>query len=113
MHPPALDQLESLVRGLTRMHDELSDRLTEIGQQTLDGLSDSGLVRVTARADGTITDVHVDHRALRLTTTELAEQFRQAATRAQENAATTSREHVRSMLASFEARGHTGYLSDR
>ena len=98
MDYPALDQIESLVRGLGRMRDDLSAKLTELSDAKAKGVSDSGLVAVRVRATGAIDAVRVDPRAMRMASADLAEEFRQAATRAQAAAAAAAKERVRTLL---------------
>lgn len=95
---PALDRLEALVNGLDAMGRDLGDRLGALAGRSVEGVSDSGLVVVDAGADGTITGVRVDPRAMRGSSQALAEEFLQAVTRAQEGAAELSKETVRDLL---------------
>jgi len=95
---PALDRMEALVRGLDAMSRDLGDKLGALAGRSAQGVSDSGLVLVQASADGAITDVRIDPRALRSGSQTLAEEFLQAAQRAQEQAAELSKETVRALL---------------
>jgi DNA-binding protein YbaB len=98
MEYPALDQIESLVKGLSRMRDDLSAKLVELSEAKAKGTSDSGLVAVRVRANGAIDAVRVDPRAMRMASADLAEEFRQAAVRAQEAASAAAKERVRTLL---------------
>lgn len=98
MDYPALDRLESLVTGLSRMSDDLSGRLAELGTQTSTGTSDSGLVTVEVKSTGAVAGVRIDPRAMRLASEDLAEEFRLATVRAQEAAAATAAQRVRMLL---------------
>jgi DNA-binding protein YbaB len=95
---PSLDRLEALVQGLDTMSRDLGDRLGALAGQSAEGISDSGLVLVVASVDGAITDVRIDPRAKRAGSQDLAAEFLQAATRAQERAAELSKEAVRALL---------------
>lgn len=106
MDHPALDRIESLVNGLTSMQEGLSSRLEEIAQAPAEGISDSGLVTVQARSDGRIVDVRLDPQAMRLYSEDLAAEFAQAATRAQDAAAATAKDQVRSLLTPPDGPGH-------
>ncbi|KOX14946.1 YbaB/EbfC family nucleoid-associated protein [Micromonospora profundi] len=84
---PGLDRIEALARNLDGWQRELARKMAEIEQSNAEGTSDSGLVRVTAAADGTIMSTEIDARAMRLDSYTLAEEFTAAAARAQEAAA--------------------------
>ncbi len=108
MEYPALDRLEALVHGLEAMQGDLNDRLTDISTTISEGVGDSGLVIVRARADGTLTDVHLDPRAMRMPSQDLANEFLQAASRAQAAAAGTTKDAVRTLLEPLPHDGHDG-----
>lgn len=91
---PALDRIEALARNLDGWQRQLADRMAELEQTSAEGVSDSGLVRVTAAADGKIISSEVNARAMRLDSYTLAEEFTAAANRAQEAAAARVRELV-------------------
>ncbi|PYC65873.1 hypothetical protein C7C45_27165 [Micromonospora arborensis] len=91
---PGLDRIEALARNLDGWQRELSSRMGEIEDSRAEGVSDSGLVRVTAAADGTIVSSEVNARAMRLDSYTLAEEFTAAATRAQEAASARVRELI-------------------
>ncbi|GIJ49467.1 hypothetical protein Val02_63530 [Virgisporangium aliadipatigenens] len=95
---PALDRLEKLINGLHAMGGRLGERIGELAEQAAEGVSDSGFVIVRAKNDGTIVDVLLDPRAMRAASQTLAEEFLQAAQRAQEQAAESSRAAVRALL---------------
>jgi DNA-binding protein YbaB len=95
---PALDRLGALINGLTDMGSRLSERIDRLAEQSAEGISDSGHVIVRARNDGGIIDVRLDPRAMRIPSQNLAEEFLQAAKRAQEQAARMSTEAVRTLL---------------
>ncbi|MEH0937982.1 YbaB/EbfC family nucleoid-associated protein [Micromonospora psammae] len=74
----------------------------------------SGLVRVTAAADGKILSSEVNARAMRLDSYTLAEEFTAAANRAQEAAAARVRELVGEVIGdgaggAHRPGGHDGY----
>ncbi|NBE82679.1 YbaB/EbfC family nucleoid-associated protein [Micromonospora rubida] len=91
---PGLDRIEALARNLDGWQRELASRMTELEQSSAEGVSDSGLVRVTAGADGKILSSELDARAMRLDSYTLAEEFTAAANRAQEAAAARVRDLV-------------------
>ena len=91
---PALDRIEALARNLDGWQRQLADRMAELEQTSAEGVSDSGLVRVTAAADGKIVSTELNARAMRLDSYSLAEEFTAAANRAQEAAAARVRELV-------------------
>ncbi|MER7455569.1 YbaB/EbfC family nucleoid-associated protein [Micromonospora sp. NPDC126480] len=91
---PGLDRIEALARNLDGWQRELAARMSEIEETSAVGVSDSGLVRVTAAADGGILSSELDARAMRLDSYTLAEEFTTAARRAQEAAAAQVRELV-------------------
>ncbi|MGW5558845.1 YbaB/EbfC family nucleoid-associated protein [Micromonospora sp. NPDC003944] len=91
---PALDRIEALARNLDGWQRQLADRMAELEQSSAEGVSDSGLVRVTAAADGKIVSTELNARAMRLDSYTLAEEFTTAANRAQEAAAAQVRELV-------------------
>ncbi|MGQ5264160.1 YbaB/EbfC family nucleoid-associated protein [Micromonospora sp. ZYX-F-536] len=91
---PGLDRIEALARNLDGWQRELASKMTELEQSSAEGVSDSGLVRVTAAADGTIVSSEINARAMRLDSFTLAEEFTAAASRAQEAAAARVRELV-------------------
>ena len=99
MEYPALDRLEALAKGLDTMQSQLTSSLADIAEIVADGVGDSDLVLVQARTDGTIIDVRIDPRAMRMGSETLAEEFRQAANRAREAAAEQTKERVRTLLA--------------
>lgn len=98
MEYPALDRLGALAQGLQRMSGELSAKLAELSATTSTGASDSGLVTVEVHSTGAIAGVQLDPRAMRMFSEDLAEEFRQAATRAQEAASAAAKERVRTLL---------------
>lgn len=79
---PGLDRIEALARNLDGWQRELAARMTELEQSSAEGVSDSGLVRVTAAADGRIVSSEIDARAMRFDSYTLAEEFTAAAGRA-------------------------------
>ncbi|MFI7519073.1 YbaB/EbfC family nucleoid-associated protein [Micromonospora globbae] len=91
---PALDRIEALARNLDGWQRQLADRMAELEQSSAQGVSDSGLVTVTAAADGKILSTEINARAMRLDSYTLAEEFTAAANRAQEAAAARVREIV-------------------
>jgi DNA-binding protein YbaB len=91
---PALDRIEALARNLDGWQRELGSRMSELEQSSAEGVSDSGLVTVTAAADGKILSTEINARAMRLDSYALAEEFTAAANRAQEAAAARVREIV-------------------
>ena len=68
--------------------------MAELEQTSAEGVSDSGLVRVTAGADGKILSAELNARVMRLDSYRLAEEFTAAANRAQEAAAAQVRDLV-------------------
>ncbi|MDG4807297.1 YbaB/EbfC family nucleoid-associated protein [Micromonospora sp. WMMD1120] len=96
---PGLDRIEALARNLDSWQRDLAGRMAELEQSSAEGTSDSGLVRVTAAADGTIVSTDVNARAMRLDSYTLAEEFTTAAKRAQEAAAARVREMVGEVMA--------------
>ncbi|MCG5470179.1 YbaB/EbfC family nucleoid-associated protein [Micromonospora sp. LAH09] len=96
---PGLDRIEALARNLDSWQRELAGKMTELEDSSAEGVSDSGLVRVTASADGTIVSTDVNARAMRLDSYTLAEEFTAAAKRAQEAAAARVRELVGEVMA--------------
>ncbi|MFI6267769.1 YbaB/EbfC family nucleoid-associated protein [Micromonospora zamorensis] len=96
---PGLDRIEALARNLDSWQRELAGKMTELEDSSAEGVSDSGLVRVTAAADGTIVSTDVNARAMRLDSYTLAEEFTTAAKRAQEAAAARVRELVGEVIA--------------
>lgn len=95
---PGLDRIEALARNLDTWQRNLASRMRELEESTAEGVSDSGLVRVTAAADGKIVATHIDARAMRLDSYSLAEEFTAAANRAQEAAAARVREMVTEVI---------------
>lgn len=111
---PGLDRIEALARNLDGWQRELATRMSEIEESSAEGVSDSGLVRVTAAADGKILSSELDARAMRLDSFTLAEEFTTAAGRAQEAAAARVRELVGEVIGkpvdgTAGASGHAGY----
>ncbi|MGC4804871.1 YbaB/EbfC family nucleoid-associated protein [Micromonospora sp. DT233] len=105
---PGLDRIEALARNLDDWQRELASRMIELEQSTAEGMSDSGLVRVTAGADGKIVASQLDARAMRLDSYTLAEEFTAAANRAQEAAAARVRDLVGEVIGNPTAgRGST------
>lgn len=96
---PGLDRIEALARNLDSWQRELAGKMTELEDSSAEGVSDSGLVRVTAAADGTIVSTDVNARAMRLDSYTLAEEFTAAAKRAQDAAAARVRELVGEVMA--------------
>ncbi|MEU7652354.1 YbaB/EbfC family nucleoid-associated protein [Micromonospora taraxaci] len=107
---PGLDRIEALARNLDSWQRELAGKMTELEDSSAEGMSDSGLVRVTAAADGTIVSTEVNARAMRLDSYTLAEEFTTAAKRAQEAAAARVRELVGEVMA--DAPGGGGVMAD-
>ncbi|MET8120579.1 YbaB/EbfC family nucleoid-associated protein [Micromonospora sp. NPDC005189] len=95
---PGLDRIEALARNLDGWQRQLADRMAELEQTSAEGVSDSGLVRVTAAADGKIVSAELNARAMRLDSYSLAEEFTTAANRAQEAAAARVRELVTEVI---------------
>ncbi|MDG4778630.1 YbaB/EbfC family nucleoid-associated protein [Micromonospora sp. WMMD961] len=104
---PGLDRIEALARNLDSWQRELAGRMTELEDSSAEGVSDSGLVRVTAAADGTIVSTEVNARAMRLDSYTLAEEFTAAAKRAQEAAAARVRELVGEVMADAPGSGRS------
>lgn len=100
---PALDRLEALARNLDGWQRELGARMAELEQSSAEGVSDSGLVTVTAAADGKILGTALNARAMRLDSYTLAEEFTAAANRAQEAAAARVREIVGEVMGNAPA----------
>ncbi|WP_406074301.1 YbaB/EbfC family nucleoid-associated protein [Micromonospora sp. NBC_01638] len=96
---PGLDRIEALARNLDGWQRELAGKMAELEDSSAEGVSDSGLVRVTAAADGTIVSTDVNARAMRFDSYTLAEEFTAAAKRAQEAAAARVRELVGEVIA--------------
>jgi DNA-binding protein YbaB len=104
---PGLDRIEALARNLDSWQRELAGKMTELEESSAEGMSDSGLVRVTAAADGTIVSTEVNARAMRLDSYTLAEEFTAAAKRAQEAAAARVRELVGEVMADAPGGGRS------
>lgn len=100
---PALDRIEALARNLDGWQRELGARMAELEQSSAEGVSDSGLVTVTAAADGKILSTEINARAMRLDSYTLAEEFTAAANRAQEAAAARVREIVGEVMGNAPA----------
>ncbi|MEU0152970.1 YbaB/EbfC family nucleoid-associated protein [Micromonospora fulviviridis] len=112
---PALDRIEALARNLDGWQRELGARMAELEQSSAEGVSDSGLVSVTAAADGKILSTEINARAMRFDSYTLAEEFTAAANRAQEAAARV-REIVGEVLGNTPAADRPsddGYGHDR
>ncbi|WP_410810327.1 YbaB/EbfC family nucleoid-associated protein [Micromonospora sp. 067-2] len=104
---PGLDRIEALARNLDGWQRELASKMTELEQSSAEGVSDSGLVRVTAAADGTIVSSEINARAMRLDSFTLAEEFTAAARRAQEAAAARVRELVGEVIGDAPGAGRS------
>ncbi|MGW5666996.1 MULTISPECIES: YbaB/EbfC family nucleoid-associated protein [Micromonospora] len=100
---PALDRIEALARNLDGWQRELGARMAELEQSSAEGVSDSGLVTVTAAADGKILSTEINARAMRFDSYTLAEEFTAAANRAQEAAAARVREIVGEVMGNAPA----------
>jgi DNA-binding protein YbaB len=100
---PALERIEALTRNLDAWQRDLAARVGDLADSTAQGESDSGLVQVTAAADGKILAVHLNPRAMRLDSQTLGEEVTAAANRAQDAAAARVRELVAEVIGTEHA----------
>jgi DNA-binding protein YbaB len=76
------DRALRLSQDLQRKAEAFQSRIAEVTGQ---GADDSGLVRVSLGVGGTLDDVQVDPRAMRMASQDLADAFRQAHQAATQN----------------------------
>jgi DNA-binding protein YbaB len=100
---PAMDRIEALARNVDGWQRQLGARMAELAESSAEGVSDSGLVTVTAAADGKILSAEVNTRAMRLDSPTLADEFTVAANRAQEAAAALVRDIVGEVMVNAPA----------
>jgi DNA-binding protein YbaB len=79
---PALERLERLAANLGEWQRRLAEQITEVTEEGVVGVGDTGLVEVRVDANGRLRDVNIDPRAMRLASADLAAEIKLAAERA-------------------------------
>ena len=98
MEFPALDRIERMVSNMDTWQREMAEKMAEVDETGVEGVSDSGLVTAASSSGGQILRLKIEPRAMRLPSEDLASQTLEAIRRAQQAAGDKVREMLRTMV---------------
>jgi DNA-binding protein YbaB len=95
---PALDRIERMVSNMDTWQRQMSEQIAEVDQHGVEGTSESGLVTAASSSGGQILRVHIEPRAMRMPSEDLAKEVVAAIQQAQQAASEKVREMMRSVI---------------
>jgi len=95
---PALDRIERMVSNMDTWQREMAEKMAEVDETGVEAASESGLVTAASSSGGQIVRLHIEPRAMRLPSEDLAKEMLEAIRKAQKAAADKVREMLRTMV---------------
>ena len=96
MELPGLERIERMVSNMDTWQRQMSEQIAEVDQNGVEGSSESGLITAASSSGGQIVRLHIEPRAMRMPSEDLAKEVLAAIQQAQQAAS----EKVRAMMKS-------------